>query len=82
MSLHADDENTQRPNFNRGERPTRNFTPRETWQGQPYRQEGKPAVPRGLPGERVTCRVLKSKPSYEIGEIEALLRSSAAVAAT
>ncbi|QIX61526.1 pseudouridine synthase [Hymenobacter sp. BT18] len=36
----------------REERPVRAFEPRETWGGQPYRQEGRPAVPRGMPGER------------------------------
>lgn len=48
----GDGENTRRPDFNREERPTREFTPRQTWGGQPYRQEGKPTVPRGTPGER------------------------------
>ncbi|WP_426489818.1 pseudouridine synthase [Hymenobacter sp. 102] len=48
----GDNDNAQRSDFNREERPKREFTPRETWQGQPYRQEGKTAVPRGLPGER------------------------------
>ncbi len=34
------------------ERPARPYQPRENWSGQPYRQEGRPAVPRGTPGER------------------------------
>ncbi|MBT9392241.1 pseudouridine synthase [Hymenobacter sp. NST-14] len=37
----------------RDERPVRDFEPKKTWQGQPYRREdGQSAVPRGLPGER------------------------------
>ncbi|MCR5888078.1 pseudouridine synthase [Hymenobacter sp. J193] len=44
-----DDRRDERP---REERPVRPFEPKETWGGQPYRQEGKAAVPRGLPGER------------------------------
>ncbi|GAB3230374.1 pseudouridine synthase [Hymenobacter seoulensis] len=37
----------------RDERPIQNFENKQTWGGQPYRgQEGRPAVPRGLPGER------------------------------
>jgi len=34
------------------ERPARPYQPRENWSGQPYRQEGRPAVPRGTSGER------------------------------
>ena len=33
-------------------RPVRDYQPRENWTGQPYRHEGKPAVPRGAAGER------------------------------
>ncbi|UYZ62221.1 pseudouridine synthase [Hymenobacter weizhouensis] len=45
-----------RRSFGRGEerdeRPARPYAPQKTWSGQPYRTEGKSAVPRGLPGER------------------------------
>ena len=34
------------------DRPVREFAPKKTWEGQPYRQEGRPAVPRGAAGER------------------------------
>ncbi|MCC2545757.1 pseudouridine synthase [Hymenobacter sp. BT175] len=34
------------------ERPFRPYEPKANWPGQPYRQEGKPAVPRGGAGER------------------------------
>ncbi|UOG75006.1 pseudouridine synthase [Hymenobacter tibetensis] len=37
---------------NNDERPARPFTPKQTWKGQPYQQEGQPAVPRGAAGER------------------------------
>ncbi|GAA3937812.1 pseudouridine synthase [Hymenobacter algoricola] len=33
-------------------RPARAYEPKANWPGQPYRQEGKPAVPRGEHGER------------------------------
>ncbi len=33
-------------------RPVRPYQPRENWPGQPYRQEGRSAVPRGEAGER------------------------------
>ena len=33
-------------------RPVRDYQPRENWPGQPYRQEGRPTVPRGEPGQR------------------------------
>ncbi|WP_230471325.1 pseudouridine synthase [Hymenobacter jejuensis] len=36
----------------RDERPARPYEPKANWPGQPYRQEGKPAVPRGTAGER------------------------------
>ncbi|SHI45167.1 23S rRNA pseudouridine2605 synthase [Hymenobacter daecheongensis DSM 21074] len=36
----------------RDERPARPYEPKANWPGQPYRQEGKPAVPRGDHGER------------------------------
>ncbi|MFD1467960.1 pseudouridine synthase [Hymenobacter caeli] len=50
-------ERPARENFDRrsggaDERPARPYQPRENWSGQPYRQEGRPAVPRGVPGER------------------------------
>ncbi|MGY2130783.1 pseudouridine synthase [Hymenobacter sp. HD11105] len=34
------------------ERPAQPYQPKANWPGQPYRQEGKPAVPRGGSGER------------------------------
>lgn len=34
------------------ERPAQPYQPKANWPGQPYRQEGKPAVPRGGAGER------------------------------
>ncbi|TGE14895.1 pseudouridine synthase [Hymenobacter elongatus] len=43
-----DDRNEER----RDERPARPYEPKANWPGQPYRQEGKPAVPRGGSGER------------------------------
>ncbi|WP_240737336.1 pseudouridine synthase [Hymenobacter metallicola] len=36
----------------RDERPARPYEPKANWPGQPYQQEGKPAVPRGGAGER------------------------------
>ncbi|MCB2380150.1 pseudouridine synthase [Hymenobacter sp. BT635] len=36
----------------RDERPAQPYNPKANWPGQPYRQEGKPAVPRGGAGER------------------------------
>ena len=33
-------------------RPVQEYKPRENWNGQPYRQEGRPTVPRGEAGER------------------------------
>jgi len=33
-------------------RPVRAYESKETWNGQPYRQDGKPTVPRGTQGER------------------------------
>ncbi len=33
-------------------RPVRAYEPRQNWPGQPYRTDGKAAVPRGTPGER------------------------------
>ncbi|AHJ99853.1 pseudouridine synthase [Hymenobacter swuensis] len=48
---------------NREERPVREFEPKKTWQGQPYRsQEGQSAVPRGLPGER-NRKFIKQNPN-------------------
>jgi len=44
-------------------RPVREFEPKKTWQGQPYRsQEGQSAVPRGLPGER-NRKFIKQNPN-------------------
>lgn len=40
------------PRRDNDDRPVRPFEPRKTWDGQPYRQEGRPAVPRGTAGER------------------------------
>jgi 23S rRNA pseudouridine2605 synthase len=40
------------PRRDNDDRPVRPFEPRKTWDGQPYRQEGRPAVPRGAAGER------------------------------
>ena len=45
-------EGFDRSNGGADERPARPYQPRENWSGQPYRQEGRPAVPRGTPGER------------------------------
>ncbi|UOQ54165.1 pseudouridine synthase [Hymenobacter cellulosivorans] len=36
----------------RDERPAQPYNPKANWPGQPYQQEGKPAVPRGNSGER------------------------------
>lgn len=46
------------------ERPARPFEPKKTWQGQPYRQEGKPAVPRGGAGER-NRKFVKADPNFK-----------------
>ena len=48
------------------ERPARPYQPRENWSGQPYRQEGRPAVPRGTPGER--NRKFQKQNPYEASE--------------
>ncbi|RPD49261.1 rRNA pseudouridine synthase [Hymenobacter sediminis] len=48
----------------RDERPVRPFEPKKSWQGQPYSQEGKPAVPRGLPGER-NRKFVKQNPNQQ-----------------
>lgn len=48
----------------REERPIQNFEPKKSWQGQPYQQEGKPTVPRGLPGER-NRKFVKQNPRPE-----------------
>ena len=41
------------PREERSRRPVKPYEPKDTWSGQPYRRdEGQPAVPRGLPGER------------------------------
>ncbi|MBX0291899.1 pseudouridine synthase [Hymenobacter sp. HSC-4F20] len=48
----------------REERPVRNFEPKQSWQGQPYQQEGKPTVPRGQPGER-NRKFIKQNPRPE-----------------
>ncbi|GAB2797261.1 23S rRNA pseudouridine2605 synthase [Hymenobacter luteus] len=48
----------------RDERPIRSFEPKKSWQGQPYSQEGKPTVPRGLPGER-NRRFVKQNPNSQ-----------------
>ncbi|QJX46822.1 pseudouridine synthase [Hymenobacter taeanensis] len=42
----------ERDNDRRDERPARAYEPKANWPGQPYRQEGKPTVPRGGAGER------------------------------
>ncbi|WP_073281051.1 pseudouridine synthase [Hymenobacter psychrotolerans] len=44
------------------ERPVRSFEPKKTWEGQPYRQEGRPAVPRGNAGER-NRKFIKADPN-------------------
>ncbi|MBD2713508.1 rRNA pseudouridine synthase [Microvirga sp. STR05] len=44
------------------DRPVRPFSPKKTWEGQPYRQEGRPAVPRGGAGER-NRKFIKSDPN-------------------
>ena len=37
----------------RDSRPVKSYEPKANWSGQPYRrEEGQPAVPRGMPGER------------------------------
>ena len=37
----------------RSSRPVKSYEPKANWSGQPYRrEEGQPAVPRGMPGER------------------------------
>lgn len=46
------------------ERPARAFEPKKTWQGQPYRQEGKPTVPRGGAGER-NRKFVKVDPNFK-----------------
>lgn len=47
----------------RAERPVRNFEPKQTWGGQPYRrQDGEQAVPRGMPGER-NRKFIKQNPN-------------------
>ncbi|RZK23798.1 MAG: hypothetical protein EOO56_03780 [Hymenobacter sp.] len=44
-------EGSERPSRDdRGERPA--YPPKQIWQGQPVRYEGKPTVPRGTSGER------------------------------
>ncbi|UPL49102.1 pseudouridine synthase [Hymenobacter sublimis] len=48
----------------RDERPVRPFEPKKSWGGQPYSQEGKPTVPRGLPGER-NRRFVKQNPNEQ-----------------
>ncbi|MBW3128980.1 pseudouridine synthase [Hymenobacter profundi] len=45
-------------------RPVRAYESRETWNGQPYRQDGKPTVPRGAPGER-NRKFQKANPNAE-----------------
>ncbi|MBC6612308.1 pseudouridine synthase [Hymenobacter sp. BT507] len=46
-------------------RPVRAYESRETWSGQPYRQEGKPTVPRGAPGER-NRKFQKANPNADV----------------
>ncbi len=58
-----------RPAGGPDERPARPYQPRENWSGQPYRQEGRPAVPRGTPGER--NRKFQKQNPYEAGESRA-----------
>ena len=50
------------PRRDNDDRPVRPFEPRKTWQGQPYQQEGRPAVPRGGSGER-NRKFIKADPS-------------------
>ncbi len=64
-------ERPAREGFGRGgsgadERPSRPYQPRENWSGQPYRQEGRPAVPRGTAGER--NRKFQKQNPYEASE--------------
>ncbi|RSK47980.1 pseudouridine synthase [Hymenobacter rigui] len=63
-SYRGGDDSRRSTEGSREERPIRSFEPRQTWQGQPYRQEGKPAVPRGLPGER-NRKFVKQNPTPE-----------------
>ncbi|HEX8426924.1 pseudouridine synthase [Hymenobacter sp.] len=49
---------------NYDERPARPFEPKKTWNGQPYQQEGQPAVPRGGAGER-NRKFIKADPNLK-----------------
>lgn len=46
------------------DRPAQPFTPKKTWEGQPYRQDGKPTVPRGTAGER-NRKFVKADPNAD-----------------